>query len=92
MDSRKQKAHQGEGLSGAKSKRSEQAYADRSRPEERDDKLTWASGRLSPETERDQDAPTFFTAVQEQLGLRLVSSKAPVEAILIDDIEKPSEK
>jgi len=37
------------------------------------------------------DAPSFFTAVQEQLGLRLVPTKAPVEVIVIDHIEKPSE-
>ena len=36
-------------------------------------------------------ATTIFTAVQEQLGLRLVSRKGPVEVIVIDSIEKPSE-
>jgi uncharacterized protein (TIGR03435 family) len=34
---------------------------------------------------------SLFTAVQEQLGLKLVPSKAPVETIVIDHIEKPSE-
>jgi bla regulator protein blaR1 len=36
------------------------------------------------------DAPSFFTAIQEQLGLRLVASKAQVEVIVIDHIEQPS--
>jgi bla regulator protein blaR1 len=36
------------------------------------------------------DGPSIFTAVQEQLGLKLESSKAPVDAIVIDHIEKPS--
>lgn len=56
-----------------------------------DFRLTWASDRLTPEILPDQDAPTFFTAVQEQLGLRLVPSKVPVEVIVIDHIEKPSQ-
>ena len=39
----------------------------------------------------DDSAPSVFTAVQEQLGLRLESMKAPVEVIVIDRVEKPSE-
>jgi len=35
--------------------------------------------------------PTIFTALQEQLGLRLESQKAPVQIIMIDRAEKPSE-
>jgi len=37
------------------------------------------------------DAPSFFTALQEQLGLRLVSTKAPTEVIVIDHIDHPTE-
>jgi bla regulator protein blaR1 len=37
------------------------------------------------------DAPSFFTAIREQLGLLLVPSKAPVEVIVIDHLEQPSE-
>jgi uncharacterized protein (TIGR03435 family) len=35
--------------------------------------------------------PDLYTAIQEQLGLRLVSTRAPVEVLVIDRIEKPSE-
>jgi uncharacterized protein (TIGR03435 family) len=39
----------------------------------------------------DPNGPSIFTAVQEQLGLRLESQKGPVEMIVIDRVEKPSD-
>ena len=38
----------------------------------------------------DPIAPSIFTAVQEQLGLKLESGKGPVAAIVIDHVERPS--
>ncbi len=38
----------------------------------------------------DQAGPTIFTALQEQLGLKLETKKIPVQAIVIDHAEKPS--
>jgi uncharacterized protein (TIGR03435 family) len=37
------------------------------------------------------DAVSIFTAVQEQLGLRLESGTAPLDVLVIDRIERPSE-
>jgi len=39
----------------------------------------------------DGSGPTLFTALEEQLGLRLESQKGMVETIVIDSVEKPSE-
>jgi uncharacterized protein (TIGR03435 family) len=35
--------------------------------------------------------PDLFTAMQQQLGLKLESTKAPVDILVIDHVEKPSE-
>jgi len=37
------------------------------------------------------DGPSLSTLIQEQLGLRLVPAKAPVQVLVIDHVGKPSE-
>jgi bla regulator protein blaR1 len=48
-------------------------------------------GKPSNDSAPDAFGPSLFTALQEQLGLRLESQKEPVDVIVIDHIEKPSE-
>jgi uncharacterized protein (TIGR03435 family) len=39
----------------------------------------------------DSSGPSIFAAIQEQLGLKLESQKGPVDTLVIDHVEKPSE-
>jgi bla regulator protein blaR1 len=48
-------------------------------------------GALPPGVEPpDPNAPNLFTALQEQLGLKLESTKAPVDVLIIDHVEQPT--
>ncbi|HEY4088260.1 MAG TPA: TIGR03435 family protein [Bryobacteraceae bacterium] len=44
----------------------------------------------SPEAAPTAEKPSLFTAVTEQLGLKLEAQKTPVEILVIDHAEKPS--
>ena len=54
--------------------------------------LEWTDAPLTdipnPEV---SNRPSIFTAITEQLGLKLESAKGPVEVIVIDRIERPSQ-
>lgn len=52
-----------------------------------DDGHPIAIGTLPDESD---PGPSLFTAVQEQLGLRLQAGKGPVNALVIDSISRPS--
>jgi uncharacterized protein (TIGR03435 family) len=52
--------------------------------------VTSANNGQADGSAADSSAASIWTAVQEQLGLKLKSSKAPVDTIIIDHIEKPT--
>jgi uncharacterized protein (TIGR03435 family) len=56
-----------------------------------DIKLTWSPDPDPGEKSDDGDGASIFTAVQEQLGLKLEAAKAPVDILIVDRIERPSE-
>jgi uncharacterized protein (TIGR03435 family) len=43
----------------------------------------------APEGADASDAPSFFTAIQEQLGLKFESTRGPVEVLVIDSVDRP---
>jgi uncharacterized protein (TIGR03435 family) len=49
---------------------------------------SWPNDPLPPDS---NGGPSLFTAIQEQLGLKLESGKGSVEIIVIDHVERPSE-
>jgi uncharacterized protein (TIGR03435 family) len=54
--------------------------------------LTFAPENRGPDAPpADPNAPSFFTAIQEQLGLKLEATKGPVDVVVIDGIEKAVE-
>jgi uncharacterized protein (TIGR03435 family) len=60
--------------------------------------LQWTSETASASMDKSTDtgsttdsAPTLFTALPEQLGLRLQGAKEPVEVMVIDHVEMPAE-
>jgi uncharacterized protein (TIGR03435 family) len=46
---------------------------------------------VSPDGDTDSTEPSIFTAIEEQLGLRLESQKGSEEVLVIDHVERPSE-
>jgi uncharacterized protein (TIGR03435 family) len=53
-------------------------------------RLTWTPDEMHSSTESADAPPDLFTAIQEELGLKLVSTKALVNVIVVDHVERPS--
>ena len=53
-------------------------------------KWTWASDESRLPADTVNPPPGLFTAIQEQLGLKLEAVKAPAEVLVIDHVERPS--
>lgn len=47
--------------------------------------------RAEPPRADDSNGPSIFTALEEQLGLKLKSAKGPVDVLVIDHVERASE-
>jgi uncharacterized protein (TIGR03435 family) len=48
-------------------------------------------GPPAPAADNPDAAPSLFSAFQRQLGLKLEQTRAPVDVMVIDQVEKPSE-
>ena len=61
-----------------------------------DFKLAWTPnesqfGGMLPPASPDAPEPDLFTAIQQQMGLKLEATRGPVEAMVIDRVSRPTE-
>jgi uncharacterized protein (TIGR03435 family) len=55
-----------------------------------DSQFGGTGGKLAPPPENPGTLPSLYTAIHEQLGLRLEATKAAADVLVIDRVEKPS--
>lgn len=48
-------------------------------------------GAQNDPAQADSSAPSLFTAIEEELGMKLESTKGPVEVLVVDHVERPAE-
>ena len=58
--------------------------------------LEWAPDETQfggdvPSASADAPSAPLFSAIQQQLGLRLIATRGPVDALIVDKVERPSE-
>jgi uncharacterized protein (TIGR03435 family) len=56
-----------------------------------DSQFGGTGSKLTPPAESPSTWPYLYTAIQQQLGLKLNSTKAAADVLVIDRVEKPSE-
>ena len=56
-----------------------------------DDEQFGGRGGRGAQPDKADAPPDMFTAIQDQLGLKLTSTKIPVDVLVIDRAAKPSE-
>ena len=52
--------------------------------------LVWGPEETAPSDSGEVEEPPLFTAIQQQLGLKLAQARGPAEVIVIDQIERPT--
>jgi uncharacterized protein (TIGR03435 family) len=56
-----------------------------------DSQFAGMGAKFSPPTDSANAPPNLYTAIQEQIGLKLEATKAPADVMVIDHVDKPSE-
>jgi uncharacterized protein (TIGR03435 family) len=55
-----------------------------------DSQFSGMGAKIPPPTDSADAPPNLYTAIQEQIGLKLDATKAPTDVLVIDKVEKPS--
>jgi uncharacterized protein (TIGR03435 family) len=55
-----------------------------------DSQFSGMGAKIPPPTDNADAPPNLYTAIQEQIGLKLDATKGAAEVLVIDKVEKPS--